>query len=123
MPEMLEGRGLGESAFRPQISDPEGLFQSQAGGYDFAEQARQLVIGQRALVIADDTPQYLGLPFRPVIGFVIIFFERADFLGKRGALVDQFDQLVIQLIDTFPDRVKLAFISHGRSEDEGRRLF
>ena len=124
MAEMFEGRGLGEGAFRTEVGDPEGLFQGQAGGDDFAKQARQRVVGQRPPVFVYDPAQYLGFPLGPVIAIiVIVFFERAYVLGKRGALVDQFNQLVVQLIDPFPDRVKLAILCHGRLEDEGRRVF
>ena len=117
MAEVLQGRGLGESTFRPQVSDAQGLFQRQAGGHDLAKQTRHLFTVQRPGIARQDLAQDLGLAFRTVKrrGIAAVL-QCGDRLGAGRALVDQGLDLFIQGIDTIADRFQFVFAHHANSE-------
>jgi hypothetical protein len=50
--EVLQRRGLGEGALRPEVADLQRLLQRQAGGHDLAEQPRHLLAVERPRVLA-----------------------------------------------------------------------
>jgi hypothetical protein len=67
MAEVLEQRLLREGAFGAEVADLQRLLLRQAGRHDFAEQAQQHFVGQRAVVAVEHLAQHLRLALGPVV--------------------------------------------------------
>ena len=67
MAEVLVHRLLRERAFRAEVADLQRLLLGQAGRHDFAEQAHQHFVGERAVVAVDHPAQHLRLALGPVV--------------------------------------------------------
>ena len=109
---MLDGRQLGECAFRPQIRHRQRALQCQAFAHHFAEQARGGLVRQRPLVQRLDAAQYLCFALRTV--HHARAFEFADGLCVRRPLVEQGKDLPVNFINGGAVREKLGIIRHGK---------
>ncbi len=115
MAEVTDGCFLGEGALGPQKGHPQGLLQRPAGRHDLPEQPGDVGIRQRAGVGGADAPQHFHLPDRAVevAGVAGLALDARHFPGGRGALVDQPQDLVVQLVDASPDGLQAGALVHG----------
>ncbi|MCY1418425.1 hypothetical protein D9M71_339840 [compost metagenome] len=111
MTEMLERRGLGEGAFRPQVGDLERLLERQAGGHDFAEQPRHFLVVQRTLVALHDVLEDPGLSLGAVEDRLFALGQGSHLhaghvLGAASTLTDQLEDLLVEAIDAQAQRLE-----------------
>ena len=114
---MLHRRGLAEGAFRAEIGDLERLLQGQTGGHDLAEQSRDFLIVQRALVQLHDVLEHPGLTFGAVEHRLLAFRQGSHLhprhvLGAARALADQLEDLLVEAIDAYAQRLELIGVTH-----------
>ncbi len=111
--EMLHRSGLGERPLRAKIGNLERLFQRQAGRHDFAEQTRHFFVAQRSAIAFHDSPEHRSFALRTIEYRHLAFSQRGHldpghFLGTAGTLADQFQNLLIEAVDT--DAKRLEFL-------------
>ena len=104
--EVLHGCGLGEGAFRAEVSHFQRLLQRQARRHDFTEQPRHLFVAQRPLVALHHTLEHLGFTLGAVEHRHFAFrqgrhFHPGHFLGAARALTDQFKDLLVQTVNAY----------------------
>ena len=104
---------MAERAFRPQKSDPQRLFQREAAAHHFAINRLERPIGKRPLV---QTPHALHDRLFAV-GRINLrslrLLELPDFNHNSRAGVEQFNELLIDLIDFHAQLIERAGIGHG----------
>jgi len=115
--ETLQCSRLGERAFRAEIGNGQRRFERTALRHHFDEQLRYGIVAQRPAVIALQSFQYLCLALGAQ--HRTIFLEMADLLREISALIDEFQQIVIEAIDMFTKFFQL--LTHSIS-DKGRSL-
>ena len=89
--EVLEHGGLGERALRTEECDLERFLLREAGGHDFAEQARDFLIAQRPVIALERLAQHLRLALRTIEihGLAGCRLGDADQLREARPLVEQ----------------------------------
>ncbi len=113
MAEVLHGRGLGERTLRAEIGDLERLFKGQAGRHDFAKQPRHFFVAQWAAIAVHDPPKHRRLAFRAIEHRHFAFCQRrhfhpGHFLSTASALTDEFQDFLVEAVDT--DAKRLEFL-------------
>ena len=93
MTEVLHRRCLTEGAFRAEISDFQRVFQRQAGGHDFAEQPRHILIAQRAPVALHHALEHLSFALGAIEDgrlalLQFLHLHSRDFFGAARAIAD-----------------------------------
>ena len=85
----------------PEEADLQRLLLGQAGRHDFAEQAHQHVVRQRAVIAVEHLAQHLRLALRPVVvdGRLERPLGLADLLRPAGAFGDQGLDLPVDAVD------------------------
>ena len=101
MSELLVHRRLRVGALRAEEGDFEWFLLRQAGGHDLAEQPRDLLVAQRAVVTLQRRAQNLRFAFRAVKvhSVTILMLGNANLPGQQRPPVDQFLQLDIERVD------------------------
>ena len=116
--EVLQHGSLGEGAFRTQERHLERFLLRQTGGHDFAKQARDLLVAQRALVALQGLAQHV----RFALGTVEIDRLAARGLGDADQLSEA-RPLVEQLLDARIDRIDaLADVARDRRPPAALRV-
>jgi len=98
---LLDAGEVRERGGGTQISHFHGPFQRQGAGHDLAVHGAQGLAGEGAWVVLADPIQDLGFAGRGVeVGVRILrFLQHSDRDDMAGALVQQTDDLVIDLVD------------------------
>jgi len=97
--EILDRRLLAEGARRPQHGHALGRFERQAGRHDFAPDGGDMRALERPRVGASDFFDHLRHAVGAEEGGAFAFLDLADTLGHQGALVQQGEQLLVDVVD------------------------
>ena len=99
-------------ALRTKISNAHGGFQPQAAGRYFPKQRLNIGVRQRPGILLRESAQDLGNPFGPIKyrRFLIrrrrlLLLDLAYFQRALGTLIQQSQQLLVQRVDPFAQRL------------------
>src|SRR5258708_8228053 len=108
-PEVLQSRALTEGPLGPQVGDRERTLERQARRHDFAKQQRRGLRRERSRVALLDAAQDLRLALG-AIG--LPHLERADGARELRALVDRFEDAVVDAVDCLAQPLELRGAAH-----------
>jgi hypothetical protein len=97
--EFLDGRLMRERRFRPEIRNGHGLFQRERAGHDLAVDGAELIVGDRAGVVAAHAVEHGAFAMRRVDFLARLQLDLADGQDVARALVQQFDDLRVKLVN------------------------
>ena len=118
--EVLEGGLLAEGADRAEHGDALRGLQRQAGGHDRRDTASTCSAFSGPGLAARDLVDDLGHAVRAEEGRAFGALDLADLLGDAGALVQQFQQLLVQAVDLVAQREQglgSDRLSHGEPQN------
>ena len=97
--ELLHARHVRERGARAEVRDFERTLQGKRGGKDLAVNGPEGILGERPLVAGGQAFEDLPFPGGRMEVELLGFFDVADLDDDPGALIQQVDQLIVDLVD------------------------
>src|SRR5512141_1518400 len=98
---------MGIAPRRAEVTDSERLLKSPGCRDDLPEYGGNRLPGEGTFVVRSHSGKNLLLPLRNEYAAGVLFLSFADLQGQFCPLIQQIDQLVVDLVDLFPDVVYL----------------
>src|SRR2546426_9025344 len=109
--EALEGGLVGEGGLRPKVGDGQRRLEGAAPGEDLAPDGTDGLRGERPGA-RGQTPEDLRLTLRRIQRRILPSFEVSDLEGGLGALVEELEDSVVEVIDPGTPIVQVHRDSH-----------
>src|SRR5206468_8462069 len=116
-------RLVGERRLRTEIGDRERPLERPRRRQNLTPDRRDVVGGQRSARLSGQRPQDLSFPLRDIRRRPLPSFEVADLKGGLGALVEEAEDLVVELVDPGPPVGQVHRNTCPREERDYRPTF